>query len=62
MTRQNRIHKGLCEWEKERKAMKKDIQRYYPKGIRSYRTRKFWKQVNKDFDARWRKEHKNGNE
>ncbi len=61
MTRQNVIHKEVVEYEQQRKSILKAIQRNN-KGrriARSYKNRKWWKQFDKDFNARWRKEHNN---
>lgn len=59
MTRQNRIHKDLCEWEKGHKKLLKDMQRANPRSHRTRKNRKFFRQLDKDFEAKWRKENAN---
>lgn len=59
MTKQNRIHKKLCEWEKYHKNLLKSIRldRIYITKNHKRHNRKFWRQVDKDFNAKWRKEN-----
>lgn len=57
MTRQNKIHKDLCRWEKGHKVLLKNIQRACPRNKRSKKNRKFFRQLDKDFEARWKKEN-----
>lgn len=62
MTRQNKIHKGVVRSERFRKSILKTVQRNN-KGrriTRSYKNRKWWKQLDKDFNAKWKKENENG--
>ena len=56
MTKQNKIHKDLCRWEQEHKELLKDIQRANPRHKRTKKNRKFFKPLEKDFQAKWRKE------
>lgn len=56
MTRQNKLHKYICQWEKEHKVLMKNIQRAYPRGNRSRKNRKFFRQLDKDFLKMWKKE------
>lgn len=59
MTRQNVIHKHIVMCEKYRKEFLKENQRRRKggKAIRTFRNRKWFKQIDKDFNARWKKEN-----
>lgn len=60
MTKQNVIHKHIVMSEKYRKWLLKESQRRRKGGkvIRTSKTRKWWKQFDKDFKKKWRKEQK----
>lgn len=60
MTRQNAIHRHVVKCEKHRKSILKIVQQNNEgrKVTRSYKNRKWFRQLDKDFDARWRKEQK----
>lgn len=62
MTKQNWNHRDLCRWEKYHKGFHKLIlmHRWNIKKNHKYHNRKFWRQVDKDFDAKCRKEQMNG--
>lgn len=54
MTKQNRIHKKLCEWEKSHKDLLKSMCSYRSCIQKNHKrhNRKFWWQWNKDYNAK----------
>lgn len=56
MTKQNRIHKDVCQWEKEHKILLRDMQRHSAFKRTKHLNRKYFRQLDKDFLKRWKKE------
>lgn len=60
MTKQNAIHRHIVMSEKYRKWLLKENQRRRKgrKVIRTSKTRKWWKQFDKDWKAEWKSKQK----
>lgn len=57
MTRQNAIHKFVCDWEQEHKKILKEMQRKgYKRNHRYKFTRKWWRAWHKTHAKDWKLE------